>query len=648
MSYSDTITKALLMKHADAMGKDPFAPDYGQGYMKPTSAPPGSIEAKRQEEAAGADAEAEAQAKQQEAEVKQHQKAVGDAQKERDKLVQTQQKMQQDLMAARAEVDAFKARDSVSSPGLSPSYNATQKRMRERVKSLGNATRQYNGALTMNKAADSLVKLAWWKRHYQLPRYRQIAELVKVAETMNPAATVPPQPKRVSGQATIEPRTSTVPKPQTPATTAPTQPSPATQGAPPAGSIKPLSEFQGDDYSTASNQWRQQFGKGALPEQYKQQYSEMLANEQGAAQADSNRGWFSRMGQAAKETLGTAEGRAEVKDQYQQFRQDPHAYMNDNSMVWGDNGFQNALNNKYGEGSIGATGWRSNLAKGGDFVKSIFTRPINQISGGAVQVGAGLDDMADGWSAGRAAGKAYDADKGMYGNRADRDAAIAAAQAPHQNRGPGVGTGLKNVGLGTLGTATNIVGGGAVSGGFKGMLKSPQFWKATGMGTGYGLADGMYGGAGHNTPAGTPPAAAPAAAPAGGGGPQSPMVQQGQQRTPQQTQSIFAGAANNPGFAQNINDYSGWANPNIFPGAMAGMNPRGGNGFMGQLTNVMTGLLGQPDYNSFQQGQTAFRNAGAPQFNSMNNAMSAFGRSQMPNLNMRQQNQPAALSTYGF
>jgi hypothetical protein len=774
---SYTSLMATMMKHAVAAGKDPFAADYAQGDMTPTSAPPGSIEAKRQEQMDSQTAEAEAAAKQQEAEVKQQQKAVQEAEKNRQKVLQDQQKTQQELMAARAEIDAYKARDSVkSAPGLSPSFNATQKRMQNSVKAMGKHTRAYNGAMTLAKAADTVAQMRWWDHHRKLARFEQIDFMAKAAQGMNPES-IAPRPKTVTGANVITdnrpaaaalptspapgggggggqaPAIPNVPTPQaspkaSPRVTMPWKEEGGVEGAMynkgyrPVGwtpeieqrqndiaahankpltkwlsnssmfyglanegatSFSPFADFTSPDELARRNAAsppqtqgvqppqpqaapQAQTG-GGIPPMMPDEASPMptppalatqqtpprgmtTGNQNPAANYDERMARIQAMSpaqRAQRKTMGAAQ-RAQAKmemanirtnpggshlspqeiqmdkdDHARRFATNPQQYLQENGNISQNNYFQNRLNEQYGAGSLGATGWRSALAQGTDLVKDTIVSPWTTTAAGIHRVATGVTDAYGRGQAGRDAKSKYMEEFGLKGNKQDLLSAQQNAREQYDVNNPsagGVMSGVGQIGRGLVGTAANVVGGGAVTGGMRGMLRAPGFYGSMGGRAFYNMTGD---GTNSNMPAGdtqAPPSPSPM--PVGAGG-------QPQQNMPQGMQQVFQGAANNPGFAQNINDYSGWANPQFFPGAVANQQsiPQG---LLGMGMQYLTQAFGQPNYGNFQQYQTPFRNAGSPQFTQMNNAMSAFGRPAGYPHQMQQRNQfaPPALSSYGY
>jgi hypothetical protein len=79
------------------------------------------------------------------------------------------------------------------------------------------------------------------------------------------------------------------------------------------------------------------------------------------------------------------------------------------------------------------------------------------------------------------------------------------------------------------------------------------------------------------------------------------------------------------GTAHAINYAGGYANPQMFPAAMASQYSLDPNSLMGTIAGMGMNLFGQPNPQTFMQGQMPIRNQTTP-YQQMNNAMQAFNQ----------------------
>jgi len=196
MKGIDTALLGSMMKHANAMNQDPFSANYTQsGGMDPVAPPPGSIAATRiedqqaqidqdQQKAEEATAKAQEEAKAKEQQLKALQGQVDGVNKEYEKA-------QQQAAELKAKVDAYEARDAIQSPGLSPSFEATKKRMTASVGQLGKNMRKFAAMGYVARTAHLMEKRAWWSRYEKLDKPDQIVQLVKLASMVAPSTGVP-------------------------------------------------------------------------------------------------------------------------------------------------------------------------------------------------------------------------------------------------------------------------------------------------------------------------------------------------------------------------------------------------------------------------------------------------------------------------
>jgi hypothetical protein len=131
----------VFKKHATGPARDPFSASYGQASISPVAPPPGSIEANRREATKSQVDQEAAASNQQKQELKSQQQAMAASGRESEKLQKGYQALQQQLQVTKAQVDAYKARDAMKTPGLSPSLKVTHKRMQDSVKALSRIKR---------------------------------------------------------------------------------------------------------------------------------------------------------------------------------------------------------------------------------------------------------------------------------------------------------------------------------------------------------------------------------------------------------------------------------------------------------------------------------------------------------------------------
>jgi len=689
-----------------SVGSDPFAANYTNQSIQPMSAPPGSIEAQKRDQEAQKQQQAEADMKAQEAEVKQRDKQLQDAQNQQQKMMSDYQKTQAELAQTKAKVDAFEARDAVTSPGLSPSFEAQNKRMQNAVKSLASNSSKYNGAMTLMKASHYGVKRALFNGIKKLPKPEQIILLTKIASQMNAPSTGMTQPKTITGQNVPSalpgggrqgkslggPRNQPKGPPlhqqaleqvgrgvsglaqgyhnlKYPAD--PNRPvikthprsfgggEPITSGQignvvnsledatlavgrkvvngakdlgrtgllwadnkaqkgvntaidalTPKFELEPAQPAKPEGFEdrfTSPNQMLDAYGAADdMSPQQRAQYDWLVNNGDTSAIVDDDN-WWSNIG---------SEYRAQAED--------PHGYARGGFME--DDFFTNLVNKRWGEkgenpareGTIGHSlyGLADKFVRGNmgalDAIKNPFSRGANYVAGGLAGLGVGSQDIMSG--AGAATGGLLDFAKDFknksWGERLDTDWSELsnATRAGREKMGEGLGMMGRGVGNQAKGMAHLLTGG---------LVFNPK------------------------APKQKPTPATPAAPPS------PPPGQQPIPGAPEgQTYPQFSGAFGNPGFAQNVNNYSGWANAGHMPQSWPSLfNPNAGIIQQG-LGQLFGGMALSPNYRQTMQGQNSFRNS--PRFSPMNDAMTAFGRSATGPMMFAQNNAPPALSTYGY
>ena len=527
----------VFKKHATGPARDPFSASYGQASISPVAPPPGSIEANRRE-ATKSQADQEAAASnQQKQELKSQQQAMAASGREREKLQKGYQDLQQQLQVTKAQVDAYKARDAMKTPGLSPSLKVTHKRMQDSVKAL------------------SRIKRAG----------------------MNPP-TVAPAAKTSSGPplGAQSPGTAAVP--------VASKPTIQERAAAAKARVAAMTPVQ----------------RSALKER---QFQRRMENKIEMSNFNPSSALQGNVAQ-------------DMSREYFQFGANPNEYMrNKGGMLWSGTGFKDLANRNTTEGSLGRA-IASPLATGADFLKNIYTKPITQISGGLAQMrnaatrGIGEGLVGQGAMAGQFMRSGLDtqvADLSRASDAAKRN--FRESMGYEGEHVPGFLTGAKNVALGTLGTAANIYGGGSIGALRSGFVPAVKAL-APGVvpGVAYGVADSYFGDRGHSQPSAT--------------------------STANPSTSTSNPAVSNPatiptpygmGTAHAINYAGGYANPQMFPAAMASQYSLDPDSLIGTIAGMGMNLFGQPNPQTFMQGQMPIRNQTTP-YQQMNNAMQAFNQ----------------------
>lgn len=554
----------VFKKHATGAGRDPFP----AGNMAPVPPPPGSIEANRRE-AVKAQADQEAAASnQQKQELKAQQQALATSNQESEKLQKGYQNLQQQLQATKLQVEAYKARDAMKTPGLSPSLKVTQKRMQDSVKALARTKRAGMNPPTV--APDTK------------------------------ASAGPPVGSQSPGKADV---TSLPIKPGGSKTTGFTDNSKL---------IAPAYPTSTSQVSTADRVAAAKARAASMTPEQKTALKERQARQRMEIKNQIAQN-------PATNTLGDYV--KEIGNEYLRFGADPHAYMRDKGgVLWSDTGLKDLANRNTTEGTIGRS-ILGGLAAGGDWFKNIFTQPLVSAAAGITQMPASIATTV-----GETASGLYGAGREIFAKGLDAKASDIsnAYNTTRQNFRreagyddiyvPSFGTGLKNLALGVGGTALNIYGGPAVGALRKGFLPAVKaLAPITAAGMGYDYVNSTYGNAGHAPQSNTPDRGV------------APRLNA---PTPKGAAPIRTAAADtptlDPGTAHAIN-YGGYANPQMFPAAMASQYSIDPNSFIGTIANMGMNLFGQPNPQTFMQGQMPIRNQISP-YTQMNNAMTAFGQ----------------------
>jgi len=365
----------------------------------------------------------------------------------------------------------------------------------------------------------------------------------------------------------------------------------------------------------------------------------------------------------------------DMASEYGQFIQDPHTYNKERGGFYSDDFFKNMAARNYEDGTLG--GLLKKPAAGADWVKNLITRTGNNLTGGGLGLhhsgmnslaglanagGAGMESFGDNLEEARSNLTGVLGRDGMNSKLEDLRKATQVGWGDDWNEAvaPGMqmvddnkqllGDSAKRYGVGALQTVGTVGGAGMPQLGMKALPMilggaGGELMDNTGGGT---PADPATLGAGVVAPgagAATPstPASEPATAPATPPAPVAPAPTAPATPPDLTSPTSFPGSQGNPSYAQNINDYSGWANQNFFPQAASGYHQGGQGNLLGMLGQFLMQSAGSPRYNNFMQGQTAFRNA--PQYTQMQNAMNAFGRHATAPMSWHGFN-PAALSSY--